>query len=124
MLFDLPPESPPGADGTGITGVVDWAAASCGPDGPRRRALLHPPRAAAGPGWGPPFTEAYREAGGKLATAANDRLYRQVRAPLAFSEEVQWVAQPWREAGRTDLTTQVVEERLNAYPTSLMHSPS
>jgi len=120
VLFDLPPEDPAGAAGARITGVVDWAAASWGPVDldvahcSTNLALLH------GPAWGLRFTEAYQEAGGMLAAAANDRLYWQVREPLAFSEEVQWVAQPWREAGRTELTTRAVEERLDAYVTSLM----
>ncbi|MGW2378284.1 phosphotransferase family protein [Kitasatospora sp. NPDC001683] len=120
VLFDLPPEDPVGAAGARITGVVDWAAASWGPADldvahcSTNLALLH------GPAWGLRFTEAYQEAGGTLAAAAHERLYWQVRAPLAFSEEVQWVAQPWQEAGRTELTTRAVEERLDAYVISLM----
>ncbi|MER6738830.1 phosphotransferase family protein [Streptomyces puniciscabiei] len=120
VLFDLPPEDSAGAVGARITGVVDWAAASWGPADldvahcATNLALLH------GPAWGLRFTEAYQEAGGKLATAADERLYWQVREPLAFSEEVQSVAQPWRETGRTELTTRVVEERLDVYVTSLM----
>ena len=55
-----------------------------------------------------------------LAAAASERLYWQVRDALAFSEEVRQVAQPWREAGRTELTTRAVEERLDAYVTALM----
>ena len=77
-------------------------------------ALLH------GPKWGVRFIEAYQEAGGRLAAAADERLYWQVREPLAFSEEVQSVAQLWREAGRAELTTRSVGERLDAYVTSLM----
>jgi len=117
VLFDLPPEDPAGAR---ITGVVDWAAASWGPADldvahcSTNLALLH------GPTWGLRFTEAYQEAGGTLAAAADERLYWQVREPLAFSVEVQWVAQPWRAAGRTELTTRAVQERLDAYVTSLM----
>ncbi|MEW2623300.1 aminoglycoside phosphotransferase family protein [Streptomyces sp. NPDC048106] len=120
VLFDLPPEDPAGAVGARITGVVDWAAASWGPADldvahcSTNLALLH------GPVWGLRFTEAYQEAGGRLAAAADERRYWQVREPLAFSEEVQSVAQPWREAGRTELTTRDVEERLDAYLTSLM----
>ncbi|MFY1700779.1 hypothetical protein ACN28G_03355 [Micromonospora sp. WMMA1923] len=55
-----------------------------------------------------------------LAAAASERLYWQVRDALACSEEVQVVAQPWREAGRTDLTTRAVKERLDEYVTALM----
>lgn len=120
VLFGLPPEGPAGAVGARITGVVDWAAASWGPADldvahcSTNLALLH------GPAWGVRFTEVYQEVGGMLAAAADERLYWQVREPLAFSEEVQSVAQPWREVGRTELTTRAVEERLDAYVTSLM----
>ncbi|GAA5609506.1 aminoglycoside phosphotransferase family protein [Streptomyces platensis] len=116
VLFDVPPR-PAGAR---ITGVVDWAAASWGPADldvahcSTNLALLH------GPAWGLRFAEAYEEAGGVLAAAASERLYWQVRDGLACSEEVQRVAQPWREAGRTELTTRAVEARLDAYVTALM----
>lgn len=119
VLFDLPPEDPAGA-GARIAGVVDWAAASWGPADldvahcSTNLALLH------GPAWGLRFIEAYQEAGGMPATDADERRYWQVREPLAFSEEVQWVARPWREAGRTELTSRAVEERLDAYVASLM----
>lgn len=80
-------------------------------------ALLH------GPAWGLRFAEAYEEAGGVLAAAASERLYWQVRDGLAASEEVQLVSQPWREAGRTELTMRAMEERLDAYVTALMDAP-
>lgn len=35
---------------------------------------------------------------------------------------VAW-AQPWREAGRTDLTPHVIEDRLGAYISLLMNGP-
>ncbi|MFG2490472.1 phosphotransferase family protein [Streptomyces caniferus] len=117
VLFDVLPPRPAGAR---ITGVVDWAAASWGPADldvahcSTILALLH------GPAWGLRFPEAYEEAGGVLAAAANERLYWRVRDGLACSEEVQQVAQPWRQAGRTDLTMRTVEERLDAYVTALM----
>lgn len=110
----------PSSAGARITGVVDWAAASWGPADldvahcSAVLALLH------GPEWGLRFAEVYEERGGVLAAAASERLYWQVRDGLACSEEVQWVAQPWREAGRTQLTTRVVEERLDTYVTALM----
>jgi aminoglycoside phosphotransferase (APT) family kinase protein len=117
VLFDVPP---PGQAGARITGVVDWAATSWGPADldvahcSTSLALLH------GPAWGLRFAEAYEEAGGVLAAAASERLYWRVRDGLAFSEEVLLVSQPWREAGRTELTTRAVEERLDAYVTALM----
>ncbi|MGW6145728.1 phosphotransferase family protein [Streptomyces sp. NPDC055140] len=117
VLFDVPPSKPAGAR---ITGVVDWAATSWGPVDldvahcSTNLALLH------GPAWGLRFAEAYEEAGGELAAAPSERLYWRVRDGLAFSEEVRLVSQPWREAGRTELTTRAVEERLDAYVTALM----
>ncbi len=117
VLFDV---EHPGPAGARITGVVDWAGTSWGPADldvahcSTNLALLH------GPVWGLRFAEAYEEAGGVLAAAASERLYWRVRDGLAFSEEVRLVAQPWREAGRAELTTQAVEERLDAYVTALM----
>ncbi|MGI5466175.1 phosphotransferase family protein [Streptomyces sp. CA-132043] len=119
VLFD---ERRSQSTGARITGVVDWAAASWGPADldvahcSTNFALLH------GPAWGLRFAEAYEEVGGVLAAAASERLYWQVRDALACSEEMQQVAQPWREAGRTELTTRVVAERLDAYVTALMHT--
>ncbi|REK88457.1 aminoglycoside phosphotransferase family protein [Streptomyces inhibens] len=117
VLFDVPP---PGSADARITGVVDWAATSWGPADldvahcSTNLALLH------GPAWGLRFAEAYEEAGGVLAAAASERLYWRVRDGLACSEEVQQVAQSWRKAGRTELTTRAVEERLDAYVTAVM----
>ncbi|SCK14927.1 phosphotransferase family protein [Streptomyces sp. WMMB 322] len=117
VLFDRAPQSPAGPR---ITGVVDWAGTCWGPADldaahcSTNLALLH------GPAWGLRFAQAYEEAGGVLAASASERLYWQVRDGLAFSEEVQQVAQPWRDAGRTELTTRVVEQRLDAYVTALM----
>jgi aminoglycoside phosphotransferase (APT) family kinase protein len=117
VLFDVPPPRPADAR---ITGVVDWAATSWGPADldvahcSTNLALLH------GPAWGLRFAEAYEEAGGVLAAAASERLYWRVRDGLAFSEEVRLVSRPWREAGRTELTTRAVAERLDAYVTALM----
>ncbi|MGW1062653.1 phosphotransferase family protein [Micromonospora rubida] len=119
VLFDLPSLGPAGAQ---ITGVVDWAGTSWGPADldvahcSTNLALLH------GPAWGPQFAQAYEQVGGVLAAHASERLYWQVRDALACSEEVQSVSQPWREAGRTDLTTGAVEERLAAYITALMNA--
>ncbi|MEF3112336.1 aminoglycoside phosphotransferase family protein [Streptomyces chrestomyceticus] len=115
VLFDAP--SPASAR---LTGVVDWASTSCGPADldvahcSAVLALLH------GPEWGLRFTDAYEEAGGTLAATESERLYWRVRDALASSEELPAVGQPWREAGRADLTTRVLEERLDAYVTALM----
>ncbi|MFJ1803980.1 phosphotransferase family protein [Streptomyces sp. NPDC088180] len=116
VLFDVPPSNPEDAR---ITGVVDWAP-SWGPADldvahcSVNLALLH------GPAWGMRFTEAYEEAGGVLAATVSERLYWRVRDALAASEEVHSVSQPWREAGRAELTTAAVEKRLDAYVTALI----
>ncbi|WP_328752658.1 aminoglycoside phosphotransferase family protein [Streptomyces sp. NBC_00285] len=121
VLFDVTPSGPAGPR---ITGVVDWAGASWGPADldvahcSTNLALL------LGPEWGLRFAEAYEEAGGVLAADASERLYWQVRDGLAFSEEVRVASQPWREAGRTELTTRAVEERLDAYVTALLNAAS
>ncbi|QKW53949.1 phosphotransferase family protein [Streptomyces buecherae] len=120
VLFDMSPARPAAAR---ITGVVDWAAASWGPADldvahcSTNLALLH------GPAWGTRFAEAYEEAGGMLAADAGERLYWRVRDGLAVSEEVRQVTQPWWEAGRTDLTPRVVEERLADYVAAVMAGP-
>ncbi|MBV1935936.1 aminoglycoside phosphotransferase family protein [Streptomyces sp. BV286] len=120
VLFDVPTECPAGAR---VTGVVDWATTSWGPADldvahcSTNLALLH------GPAWGLRFAEAYEEAGGVLAAAANERLYWRVRDGLACSEDVKSVAQSWREAGRTGLTTRAVVKRLDSYVTALMDGP-
>ncbi|WP_236578395.1 phosphotransferase family protein [Streptomyces tendae] len=119
VLFEAACPSP---SGPRITGVVDWAGCSWGPADldvahcSTVLALLH------GPAWGLRFAEAYEEAGGALAASASERLYWRVRDGLACSEEVRSVVRPWREAGRTDLTARVVQERLDAYVTALMNT--
>ncbi|MEV2260437.1 aminoglycoside phosphotransferase family protein [Streptomyces anulatus] len=120
VLFGVSSSNPEGAR---ITGVVDWAGASWGPADldvahcSVNLSLLH------GPAWGLRFAEAYEEAGGVLAESVSERLYWRVRDALAASEEVRSVSQPWREAGRAELTTRAVEERLDAYVTALMDMP-
>jgi aminoglycoside phosphotransferase (APT) family kinase protein len=117
VLFDTSPSRPANAR---ITGVVDWAAVSWGPADLdvahccTNLALLH------GPAWGQRFAEAYEQAGGVLAAAASERLYWRARDALACSEEVGLVAQAWREAGREELTTKAVAERLDAYLSTVM----
>lgn len=117
VLFDV---EPPGLAGPRITGVVDWGQTSWGPADldvahcSTNLAMLH------GPAWGLRFAEAYEEAGGVLAAAASERLYWRLLDALAFSGQVRWVARPWQEAGRTELTTRTVEGRLDAYVTALL----
>ncbi|WP_405988598.1 phosphotransferase family protein [Streptomyces sp. NBC_00986] len=119
VLFDEPPHD---AAGLRISGVVDWVQTSWGPADldvahcSTNVALLH------GPAWGPRFAEAYEEAGGVLAVAAGERLYWRSLDALAFASGAEWVARPWREAGRTELTTRAVEERLDAYVVDLLEA--
>ncbi|GGL85866.1 hypothetical protein GCM10010095_83340 [Streptomyces anthocyanicus] len=120
VLSDVPS---PGTADPRITGVVDWTTASWGPADldvahcSATLALQH------GPAWALRFAEAYEEAGGVLAPAADERLYWQVRDGPAYSEEMQQVSRPWREAGRIDLTARAVEERLDGYVTALLNAP-
>ncbi|OZD01754.1 aminoglycoside phosphotransferase [Rhodococcus sp. 06-235-1A] len=115
VLFDVSQNATPR-----ITGVVDWAGASWGPADldvahcSTNLALLH------GPQWGQRFASAYEEAGGVFSESAQARHYWRVRDALACSEELQLWAAPWREAGRTDLMAHVVEDRLDAYISTLM----
>lgn len=121
VLFDLPPD---GTAGPRITGVVDWVQNSWGPADldvahcSTNLALLH------GPEWGLRFAEAYEEAGGVLAPTAGERLYWLLLDALAFAGEVGPVVRPWQEAGRVELTTRAVEERLDAYVISLLDALS
>ncbi|MER5795550.1 aminoglycoside phosphotransferase family protein [Streptomyces sp. NPDC001980] len=117
VLFDV---EPPGPAGPRITGVVDWVQTSWGPADldvahcSTNLAMLH------GPAWGLRFAEAYEQAGGVLAAAASERLYWRLLDALAFSTGVRWLARPWQEAGRTELTTRTAEGRLDAYVTALL----
>lgn len=117
VLFDVAPDN---TAVLRITGVVDWVQTSWGPADidvahcSSNLAMLH------GPAWGLRFAEVYEEAGGVLATAASERLYWRLLDALAFASGAEWVARPWREAGRTELTTRAVEKRLDAYVVALM----
>ncbi|MER5198379.1 phosphotransferase family protein [Streptomyces sp. NPDC002755] len=120
VLFDMTSPSPTGLR---ITGVVDWVQTSWGPADldvahcSTNLALLH------GPAWGLRFAEAYEEAGGVPAASASERLYWRLLDVLAFAGGLRWVARPWQEAGRAELTTRAVEERLDAYVVALMDTP-
>nr|WP_238355494.1 aminoglycoside phosphotransferase family protein [Kribbella sandramycini] len=105
-----------------LTGVVDWAGTCWGPTDldvahcSTNLALLH------GPEWGLRFADAYQEAGGVLAATAAEQLYWRLRDACALSEELEAIPQPWREAGRSDLTTAVVQRRMHAYVTLLLET--
>lgn len=117
VLFDIGPSSPTDVR---LVGVIDWAATSWGPADLdvahccTNLALVH------GPSWGLRFVDAYQQAGGVLATDPGDRLFWLVRDCLAASEEVPQVSRAWRQAGRTDLTPEIVERRLDDYLNGLL----
>ncbi|MBK6018030.1 phosphotransferase family protein [Streptomyces sp. MBT53] len=117
VLFDV---SPPCTTGPRITGVVDWVQTSWGPADldvahcSTNLAMLH------GPAWGLRFADAYEEAGGVLASTASERLYWLLLDALAFAGGVALVVRPWQQAGRMELTTRAVEERLDAYVAALL----
>ncbi|GGN10424.1 phosphotransferase family protein [Streptomyces fuscichromogenes] len=121
VLFDVPP--PGDRAGLRITGVVDWVETSWGPADldvahcSTNLAMLH------GPAWGLRFSEAYEEAGGMPAGTASERLYWLLLDALGFAGQLERVARPWQEAGRTELTTRAVEARLDAYVTALLDKP-
>jgi len=121
VLFDV---SPPCTTGPRITGVVDWVQTSWGPADldvahcSTNLAMLH------GPAWGLRFADAYEEAGGVLASTASERLYWLLLDALAFAGGVAFVVRPWQQAGKVELTTRAVEERLDAYVTALLDALS
>ncbi|MFD7619329.1 phosphotransferase family protein [Streptomyces sp. NPDC059802] len=103
-----------------ISGVVDWVETSWGPADldvahcSTALALLHGVPAGMG------FAGRYEAAGGRLAGSAADHLYWRLLDALAHAPEAEKVAVPWRELGRTDLTPEVLTERLENYVESLL----
>ncbi|RSS82273.1 phosphotransferase family protein [Streptomyces sp. WAC06614] len=103
-----------------ISGVVDWVETSWGPADldvahcSTTLALLY------GVPHGLDFADAYRRAGGELATAPADHLYWRVLDALGFAPDAEKVAVPWRELGRTDLTVEVLTGRLEDYLAALL----
>lgn len=98
-----------------ISGVVDWVETSWGPADldvahcSTALALLH------GPAVGMCFPAAYLAAGGRLADDPADHLYWRLLDALAFAPDAEKVAVPWREAGRVDLTSDLLGARLEKY---------
>ncbi|MER5755189.1 phosphotransferase [Streptomyces sp. NPDC002088] len=98
-----------------ISGVVDWVETSWGPTDldvahcSTALALLH------GADIGMLFADLYRAAGGRLAHAPAGHLYWRLLDALAFAPDAEKVAGPWRELGRTDLTTPRLTGRLESY---------
>lgn len=98
-----------------VSGVVDWVETSWGPADldvahcSTALALLH------GPEHGLGFRERYEAHGGHRLADRADHLYWRLLDALAYSPDAAKLAGPWRELGRTDLTAEVLGERLAAY---------
>ncbi|MEV7590689.1 phosphotransferase family protein [Streptomyces sp. NPDC090085] len=105
--------------GLRISGVVDWVETSWGPADldvahcATALALLH------GAPAGMRFADRYVAAGGALSAADGDHLYWRLLDALAFAPDAEKVAVPWRELGRTDLTSAVLTRRLEEYVAAL-----
>nr|WP_119611822.1 phosphotransferase [Streptomyces acidiscabies] len=103
-----------------ITGVVDWVETSWGPADvdvahcSTALALLHGPEAGLG------FRERYEAQGGRQLAPAPDHLYWRLLDCLHYAGDATKLAGPWRESGRTDLTPEVLGERMETYVRGLM----
>ncbi|MFI8364324.1 phosphotransferase family protein [Streptomyces sp. NPDC085612] len=106
--------------GLRISGVVDWVETSWGPADldvahcATALALLH------GAPEGMRFADRYVAAGGALSAADGDHLYWRLLDALAFAPDAEKVAVPWRELGRTELTSTVLTRRLEEYVAALL----
>ncbi|MER6302018.1 aminoglycoside phosphotransferase family protein [Kitasatospora sp. NPDC001539] len=103
-----------------VSGVVDWVETSWGPADldvahcSTALALLH------GVPAGMAFADAYRQAGGRLTEDGADHLYWRLLDALAFAPDAEKVAEPWRGLGRTDLTPELLTQRLEDYLQALL----
>ncbi|MDT0403508.1 phosphotransferase family protein [Streptomyces edwardsiae] len=106
--------------GLRISGVVDWVETSWGPADldvahcSTALALLH------GVPAGMAFAGRYAAAGGSLDGDPGAHVYWRLLDALAFAPDAEKVAVPWRELGRTDLTPEVLTERLEGYLQALL----
>lgn len=98
-----------------ISGIVDWVETSWGPADldvahcSTAMALLHDAPA------GMLFADRYTAAGGRLTPDPAAHLYWRILDALAFAPDAEKVAGPWRELGRTDLTSTLLTSRLEDY---------
>ncbi|WP_433248558.1 phosphotransferase family protein [Streptosporangium sp. CA-135522] len=98
-----------------ISGIVDWVETSWGPADldvahcSTALALLH------GAPAGMLFADRYVAAGGRLTADPAAHLYWRMLDALAFAPDAEKVAGPWRELGRTDLTSTLLISRLEDY---------
>ncbi|MFE7462700.1 alpha/beta fold hydrolase [Streptomyces sp. NPDC057499] len=104
-----------------ITGVVDWVETSWGPADldvahcSTALALLH------GPAYGLDFRDRYEARGGHGLADGPDHLYWRLLDALHYCPDAAKLAGPWRELGRTDLTPEVLANRLEAYVEGLLN---
>ncbi|MDX3428646.1 phosphotransferase [Streptomyces sp. ME01-18a] len=100
---------------TEISGVVDWVETSWGPADldvahcSTALALLY------GAHEGMRLADSYLACGGTLSEDPAAHLYWRVLDALAFAPDAEKVAVPWRELGRTDLTSALLTGRLEDY---------
>ncbi|MGW3365270.1 phosphotransferase family protein [Streptosporangium canum] len=98
-----------------ISGIVDWVETSWGPADldvahcSTAMALLH------GAPAGMLFADRYTAVGGRLTADPAAHLYWRILDALAFAPDAEKVADPWRELGRTDLTSTLLTSRLEDY---------
>ncbi|MFQ6143995.1 alpha/beta fold hydrolase [Streptomyces seoulensis] len=103
-----------------VSGVVDWVETSWGPADldvahcSTALALLH------GPEHGLGFRERYEALGGRRLADGPDHLYWRLLDALHYCPDAAKLAGPWRELGRTDLTPEVLADRLAAYVSGLL----
>ncbi|WP_329341482.1 alpha/beta fold hydrolase [Streptomyces sp. NBC_01352] len=109
-------------DGLRISGVVDWVETSWGPADldvahcSTALALLH------GPEHGLGFRARYEAHGGRRLADGPDHLYWRLLDALGYAPDAAKLARPWRELGRTELTTKVLGGRLEAYVAGLVEA--
>jgi aminoglycoside phosphotransferase (APT) family kinase protein len=98
-----------------VTGVVDWVETSWGPADldvahcSTALSLLH------GVPEGMWLADRYLASGGTLSEDPAAHLYWRVLDALAFAPDAEKVAVPWRELGRSDLTSALLTSRLEDY---------
>lgn len=106
--------------GTRVSGVVDWVETSWGPADldvahcSTALALLH------GPEHGLAFRDRYERQGGHGLADGRDHLHWRLLDALHYAPGADKLAGPWRALGRTDLSPEVLGERLEAYVRGLL----
>lgn len=66
------------------------------------------------------FSRLYAAAGGRDLARRDDHRYWLLLDALAFAPDAEKVAEPWRDLGRTDLTPELLQERLELYLESVL----